>query len=128
MTEKENQIGNESQLSRELVVKIKEKTYIIKFPNMGNIIDIETRKMALSGGRYSQLIEASLETSNRALDYIDMSSTFSVVIPELTKDLNVQSLFDLDVEVSGELLRVYKDEYFPWFKAWDKVINEASKK
>ena len=47
------------ELSKELVIKIKNKSYPISFPNNGQLIDIETRKVRMSNGTTDKLLHGS---------------------------------------------------------------------
>jgi len=115
-------------LSRTLVVKIQQNDYIVTFPNIGQIIDIESNKILYSNRQYSAMIKSGLATTNMALDLIEMTSCFTILIPALGKDLRLESIFDLDVISAKELVKAYKTVFLPWYLEWINVINEVEEK
>ena len=116
-----------NELSRIATLEVKENKYELKFPTMGNFLDIESRRMALSNGTYSQLLRSALISSGIALDMIDMAATLSVLCPKLIKDLKAESLLDLDIMDAQELENAYKKSVKPWVEGWLKIIREARK-
>lgn len=110
-------------LNREISIRIKENAYTVKFPNIGQIIDIESRKAALSSGQYKNLVSAGTRFSIVALDYIDMISTFTIIIPDLIKDMNID-MFSLDLDKGKELIKVYKKEVLPFMVSWLDLLEK----
>jgi hypothetical protein len=105
--------------SRILKIKIQDNEFEIKFPNVGQIIDIATRKIILSSGQYLNLEKNDPFTTK----YIDVLATFTILLPELNSLLRVESLFDLDLIDLKELLDVYDKEYLPWYNSWKEFIK-----
>lgn len=108
---------------KEISIKIQGNTYIIKFPNVGQIIDIETRKAALSSGQYSRFAEVGTISSFMAKNYVDVIAVFSVLTPQLIKDLRKESLFDLTPQEMVELTEIYNKQYFPWYNEWMNLVS-----
>lgn len=113
----------EEKLSRQLTVQICDNTYKIDFPTIGKIIDVETRKTTLSSGMYGSMSSSMLLSTNTALDLIDSIAYFTTLIPELTKDLRVDSLMDLDPIQAKEIVVVLKKEFLPWYSKWIDVLK-----
>ena len=42
-------------IEREKKFKVGERTFVVKFPNVGQIIDMESLKQALTNNRYGQM-------------------------------------------------------------------------
>ena len=82
--------------------------YIVKFPNVGQFIDIENSKMFLTNGKYVDMAISVLKIHAFQLDIIDTISYFSVLIPELKEHLGIKNWRDLDAETSKELSLAYK--------------------
>lgn len=110
--------------SRAIEVEINGIKYPIKFPNNGQFIDIERMKIDLTNGNLKALI---FGTPNNQVAYLltEAIATFSILIPDLAKDLEVKSLLELDPFQSKSLLRAYENVYYPWIESWRKVINES---
>ena len=106
-------------LNFELVDQSGNKThYIINFPDAGKLLRIEELKAALAP-RYKEMEQKQSILSDLALDIVDMQSYFSVLCPQLLKDLRV-SLFDLDIVDVIDLRKQYLKQYVPW---WNDLIR-----
>jgi archaellum component FlaF (FlaF/FlaG flagellin family) len=110
---------NQTVPQKILKIKIQENTFEIPFPNVGQTIDIATRKIILSSGQYLNLEKNDPFTTK----YIDVLATFTILLPELNSLLRVESLFDLDLIDLKELLDVYDKEYLPWYNSWKEFIK-----
>lgn len=111
--------------SRSLKVKIGSNEYEIKFPNNGQLIDIERRKIEVSGGNSKMMLMGD-NTSQLAYLTNEMIATFSVLIPKLTKDLTVKSLYELDPQQSKHMLEEYQ-KYYSWMREWIDYLNPEVK-
>lgn len=113
-------------MEKSITVKIQDNEYKVDFPTAGDMIDIEVRKSIMSRNQYFGLLNTSTVTSNFALDLIDTAATFSVLIPELMDDLNVDSILDLSIPDSKELVDAYKEQFSPWYEEWLDVIKGSA--
>lgn len=104
-------------LATELNLKVLTNNYIIKFPNVGQMLDIESRKMALTGGQYRNLTLNPTASSLMALLNADMISTFSILIPEMAKDMKID-FFELDIKTSKVLTNAFTKQFLPWYNEW----------
>lgn len=100
-----------------------EETYETKYPNVGQYIDIENKKIQLSNGNYAQMAASGIATMNKALDYIDAYAYFSVLIPKLIQDLGVNNFFELSTDDADEIIKVFKNDFVPWL---NDINNEVS--
>lgn len=104
---------------------IRGNEYAVNFPNNGQLMAIYNRR--------SQLINESLNYStdgNARYAYLlaETISTFEVVLPaKFWEDLQVKSLTDLDLPAGIELIKVYQEQWEPWFDKWIAAINELMK-
>jgi hypothetical protein len=103
-----------------LKINIQGNEFEIQFPNIGQLIDIETRKALISSGQYNNL----KKSDSFILPYIDILATFIILIPDLVTLLRVESLFDLNLKELKELKNIYEKQYKPWYDAWDKELNK----
>lgn len=114
-------------LQRTIKLSIQNREFTVTFPNWGEIIDIETKKAALANNMYSTLSRANTILGNYALDYIDAVATFSILIPELTNKLRIDSLLLLSMDEGVELITIYKERFFPWYMSWVNLSFEKAK-
>lgn len=103
-------------IEKQVEVKIENKTYTIEFPNVGQVMEIESKKIALGGGVYKGLVQAGTKSATYNLDLIDAISTFTVLIPELRKDLAVENFLDIDLFLGKKIVDAYNKQYYPWYK------------
>lgn len=115
-------------MTREISLKLKENSYPVKFPNQGQFLDIENLKMVLSNGMYGALQTARTTDSELALDLIDAEAYFSVLIPDLVKDLKVKTFRELDLMDSIEVRNAFVDQLLPFINGWRKAIKELTQK
>jgi hypothetical protein len=111
-------------MTREISLTIKENSYKVKFPKVGQLIDIENMKAILSKGMYGSMMSARTTDSEFALNLIDMEAYFSILIPDLVEDLNVKSFRDLEIEDSVELNKTFADNLLPFIKQWRDIISK----
>lgn len=111
-------------MEKSLKLKITGKDYIVKFPNVGQILDIESLKSALTNGTYGDLVRMGTSASNQALDIADTIATFSILIPEIKESLSVKTYTEIDPFAAKPLVVAYKKQYFPWF---NEINNELKK-
>jgi len=110
-------------LPKTIKIKLQENEYIVNFPNVGQVIDIEVKKSMYSARQYSYLALSNLKSSNYALDLIETIAIFTTLVPKLEEDLKVKSLFDLDLISIKELVDQYKKVFLPWYEGWKKIIQ-----
>lgn len=96
------------------------KDHQIDFPNVGETIKIERLKMALTTdefgiSQYSVMARSGLKTQSDALDLVDAIAHLSVMIPALQNELKVQSYMQLDRFKAKEVVKIFKEQYFPWY-------------
>jgi hypothetical protein len=114
-------------LKREITLKVKtasvENSYNVSFDNIGSFVEVESRKAQLANDRYLGLLKSNTLSSIKALDFIDMIAYYEVFIPALIKDLKVDSITQLGVIDANELLKTYKEQFYPWLKEWLKILG-----
>lgn len=108
---------------RKKTFKILENTYTVEFPNTGDLMTIEILKTQLSKGQYSSLSESNTVTGNYSRFLVDMIAVFTVLLPDLKKDMNVKTISELKVEDSKKLLKIYLQEVLPWLNSWFEILN-----
>lgn len=119
MEQKEKQLPEMS-----IKIKIGRNTYNIDFPNNGQLIDIERKKIAYTSGTYKDMLLGVANATQQAFLLVETISTFEVLVPQLEADLTVKSLMDLNPYQTRDLIHQYTTVYYPWMQKWMEVINE----
>lgn len=108
-------------ISRECKFKIGEKSFTVKFPNVGQIIDIESLKQALTNNRYGVMAASGVTSMYYALDIVDAISFYQAVAPSVSKYYDIKSYTSLAPEDMKDLTEAYTSTIKPWY---DKVMSE----
>lgn len=106
-------------IEREIAITYNDKKFIVKFPNVGQLMDIESLKMALTGGKYGTFAASGIKSMYFVLDMVDAISFFSVMCPRL-KNFITQEDVDVDYtqmkpESVKPLVDIYKKDVMPWY-------------
>lgn len=109
--------------NKELILKIRENSYAVKFPNNRDFLRIESEKNRLAEGDYTALSYRQDNAGFLAKLIIDTISTFSILVPNLLKDLNVLNYLELDLIQQNELTLAYLNQFYPWYNSWLKIIS-----
>lgn len=101
---------------RQINLVIEQNTYSVKFPTIGQMMDIENMKMALTNGSYADMLRSGLKSSFYNTEMVDTISHFWVLIPELRTDLAVKTYTELDPFLGKKMLKVYRQQFLPWYE------------
>lgn len=115
-------------MERTKAFKIGGKQFIAKFPNVGQIIDIDSLKQALSGNRYGSMAASGLTSAYYALDLIDAISFYQVVCPEVARYYNIRNYTELELDKIEELLTAWKEQIQPWYIETMNSLRNISKR
>jgi hypothetical protein len=119
---------NENVIERAKKFKVGEKTFVVNFPNVGQLIDIESMKQALTNGRYGAMAASGIFSAYIILDVVDAISFFKVCVPEFAQYYNIQNYTNMNNEKMKELTQIYRDEIKPWYdsilKSLSSITNE----
>ena len=101
--------------------KIGEKEFIAKFPNVGQMLDMESLKQALTNNRYGVMAASGIRSMYKALDTVDAIAFLQVCVPDVAKYFNIESY----IALSQDKIKVYVDAYNTDIKPWfDKLMQE----
>ena len=114
-------------MERKKTFKFRGTEYQIEFPTVGQYIDIESEKLNHSNGQFTTLIQAGTLSGLRAVQIIESISIYSILCPQLVKELKVNSFKDIDAKDFIELLKIYSKEISPWYNEWFKEFNDLMK-
>lgn len=107
-------------IEREITVEYNGKKFQIKFPNVGQLIDIESLKNGLTGGKYGSLAASGVKSMYFVLDIVDTIAFLTVMCPKLKNFITEEDGDKLDYtsmkpETVKKLVDLYKKQILPWF-------------
>ena len=82
--------------SRFKVFVFKDREYKIEFPTVGQYIDIETEKIELSSGKWSDLVISRTVSAYRAIQLVECIAILKILCPKLFEDMKVLNYKDID--------------------------------
>ena len=110
--------------STEIEVKIRDIKITVRYPKSGEMIDIAVLKAKLSDHQYSSLFLQTSFEAPLALRLIDAYSFFQIMVPDIKKNLTLDSFYELSVLDSLELIDVYENQILDWLNEWTETINK----
>lgn len=117
-----------NNLSRKLKLTIGDNEYFIEYPTIGQLMTIESMKHKLTDGQYGDMARSRLSSTNEILDLVDMTSTFTVLIPDLNKSLRVDNIFKISPIEAKEyksFVEAYAKQFVPWFEDWKEELSKV---
>jgi hypothetical protein len=96
-----------------LTLKVKDQSYLVKFPNNGQYRMIQNLKTSLSP--YYDNLSGLGEEGEYTKALVDMEAHYVVLCPDLIKNL-AKPLFELSMIETRELLETYTNQFRPWFQ------------
>lgn len=106
------------------VVTISGKQYSIPFPKIRQQFEIQNRKVLFTNSTYGNQEQDGTPDSAFNLNLVDAIATFATLLPELSKDLKVDSLGELDLMEAKDILKAYKKDFYPWYQSIKEEINK----
>lgn len=110
-------------MDRQIEFTVKENTYTIKLPTIGQLLQIEEQKAIFTNGRYGYILANRTTISESTLDNVDMMAHLTVMCPDLISDMakkGLSSWKEMSIIDFNELKKPYKDVFVPWFKEFEK--------
>lgn len=99
--------------------------YTCKFPNNGQLLDIQSDVSRLLGGRVKSVLESNTHDGFYAYSLACAIATFKNLLPEFMKDAG--DLESLDAIEGAKLVDVYVKQYEPWYREWRAIIQNGGK-
>lgn len=111
-----------------LSIRLQNNTYEFNINDLtyGKLIDIERLKIALTQDTHKSMLFTTTRGGQRAYLAVDMISFFTVLFPKMVEDLNVKSILDLSPLKTKQLMEVYNNEFFPWWRDWEDILNKET--
>lgn len=117
-------------IEREIIVDYNGKKFNIKFPNVGQLIDIENLKNGLTSGKYGSFAASGVKSMYLILDIVDTIAFITVMCPALknyvTDGENVSDYTKMDPERMKDIVKMYKKQIFPWYNKIMKQLSSAT--
>lgn len=110
--------------SKSIDLVILDQKYTVQFPNTGQFIDIQSLKGRIADD-YNQLSNSTDQYTGYAMLLVDMIATFNILIPDLKKNMNVQSILTLSMIESKVLINTYIKTWIPFYSNWMDIITAA---
>jgi len=105
-------------------IEILGKTYEVKYPNVGQKLQIENVKLLFTDGNYGDLARSRHNTALELLDLVDAVAYFSILIPEIASNLSIQDFLNMDVKRSKAYIKAFKKQFSPWFDELEAELNK----
>lgn len=101
-------------IEREKKITIGEKTFIVSFPNVGQIIMLESTKQALTDNRYGQMAASGVASMYYALDLVDTVAFFQVCGSEVLRYYDIRNAASVPPDKIGMFVKTYAEQVKPW--------------
>ena len=108
-------------IGRSKKITIGEKSFIVNFPNVGQMIDIESMKQSLTGNRYGSMASSGIASMYLALDIVDTIAFLTICVPDIAKYYNITDYSSLSSDKINTYVTVYKEQILPWY---NKILME----
>jgi hypothetical protein len=118
-------------IEREITISYNGKKFQVKFPNVGQLIDIESLKNALTGGKYGSFAASGVKSMYFILDIVDTIAFLTVMCPKLknfiTEEEDGIDYTQMKPETVKALVNVYKEQILPWYsKIMGQLYSSAT--
>lgn len=118
-------------IEREITISYNGKKFQVKFPNVGQLIDIESLKNALTGGKYGSFAASGVKSMYFILDIVDTIAFLTVMCPKLknfiTEEEDGIDYTQMKPETVKTLVTVYKEQILPWYsKIMGQLYSSAT--
>lgn len=113
-----------NSIQREIQFKIGERNFFAKFPNVGQIIDMESLKQALTNNRYGTMSASGIKSMYMALDLVDAIAFYQVCVPAVSKYFDIKNYANLELDQIKDLVDAYLNQIKPWY---DELLAQLYK-
>lgn len=116
-------------IEREHAIEFKGVKIIVKFPNVGQLIDIEAAKQALTNNKYGAMASSGVKSMIYALDIVDALVFVQIMCPKIKMMMDAADFTSLSPEDTEDLVMVYKTQIMPWYqKVLDQLYSSSNGK
>jgi hypothetical protein len=97
------------------IVEFKGEKVTVPFPNVGQMIDMESLKQALTNGQYGIMAASGVRSMNFALDLVDAIVFLQIMCPAIATKRKIENYTSIPVNESKEIVDLYKKQIWPWY-------------
>lgn len=115
-------------IQREIKFNIGEKNFTVKFPNVGQMMDMESLKQALTNNRYSVMSASGVKSMYLVLDLVDAIAFFQICVPSVSKYFNIKNYTELQLDEIKDIVESYINQIKPWYDNLLKQLYLTSEK
>lgn len=105
------------------IITVLGKKYTVNYPNVGQILEIESLKLLYSNNTYGALVKSGHTTASDLLNLIDAMSYFSVLAPDLIKDMKIEDFSKVGAIQQKRIVRAFI-EFWKWFRAMNDELDK----
>jgi len=113
-------------IEKEHACIFKGEKLIVKFPNVGQLLDMESMKLALTNNRYGSMSASGIKSMYLALDLVDAIVFIQVLCPKVKRMLELEDYTKMDPLDAKELIGFYKQQLLPWYESVSKELYLSS--
>lgn len=106
------------------LIHFEEKDYTITYPNMGQKMEIENLKIALTNGSYGDIARSAHISGDSFLDQVDSFIAVQVLMPDY--GLKITDFLKLDELHSAKLVQLYQKQIRPFIKTISEEIAKLT--
>lgn len=117
-----------TQLAEVKSVEFRGTKFNVRFPNVGQMLDIENLKTAYSGGRYGIMLASGVKSMLYAVDTIDAIVFVEICAKQIYDIVHLQqgqSLMNIGAGLAAEITSWYKSQIYPWYSSLMAQLYEA---
>lgn len=103
------------KLERQKTFTFKGEKVTVQFPNVGQMIDMESLKQSLTGNKYGSMSASGVKSMFFALDMVDALCFFEIMSPKIKRIMEIKSFTTLNPEDMKDVVAVYKEHVAPWY-------------
>lgn len=101
-------------IEREKKITIGDNSFVVSFPNVGQIITLEATKQALTDNRYGQMAASGVASMYYALDLVDTIAFLQVCGGDILKYFNISNAAAVSPDKLEKFVEVYAKQIKPW--------------
>lgn len=103
------------KLERQKTFTFKGEKVTVNFPNVGQMIDMESLKQSLTGNKYGSMSASGVKSMFFALDMVDALCFFEVMCPKIKRIMEIKTFTTLNPEDMKDVVAAYKEHVAPWY-------------
>lgn len=113
-------------IERSIKFTIGKKSFIAEFPNVGQIIDIESLKQALTSNKYGQMAVSGIQSQYFALDIVDAIAFYQICVPSVAQYYDISNYANISLDKATELINAYQKQIRPWYERVMKELRSVA--